>query len=163
MPATRPQTRKVADAIVSYLTALTYADTTHVYGLAQLEVIMDVVSRVSDGGAVAEVYGGADDSARHNFGGRIWDEQEWYILSMCSLETSALAANIYDVRDALVQPFQEHAKLGAQVDNLFHAQIKDKSGMFLQVVRNGQRVKAHMIQIMTRQEWVVPTPPGIIS
>lgn len=159
----KPTTKAIGNAIVSYLSALTYPDTTPVYKLVQLEVIMDVMNRISDGGAVCEIYGNADDSQRHNFGGRIWDEQEWYILSLCSLETSALASQIYDVRDALIVPFQTHAVLGSQVANLFHAQIKPNSGRFMQVLRNGQKCKAHLITLMTRSEWSVPIPPGVIS
>jgi hypothetical protein len=164
MPATlAPNTGAIGDAIVAYLAALTYPNTTKVYKDAQLELIFDVISQVSDGGAVVEVYGNADDSERRGSGGRIWDEQDWYILSMCSLETATLARKIYDVRDALVVPFQTHATLGGGIYNVFHAQFKPKSGRFGQVVRNGQNVKMHIITLTTRQEWVVTTPPGVVS
>lgn len=164
MPATlAPNTLAVGDALVAYLAALRYPDTTLVYKVAQMELIMDVVSQISDGGVVVEVYGNADDSERRGYGGRIRDEQDWYVLSMCSLETPTLARQIYKARDALVQPLQQHALLGGSVYNLFHAEIKPKSGRFWQVVRNGQNVKAHLITITTKQEWVVPIPPGVVS
>lgn len=164
MPVTlAPNTTAVGNALVSYLNSLLYPDTTQVYKVSQLEIIFDVVGQISDGGVVAEVYGSADDSERRGFGGRIWDEQEWIILSLCSLETAALAKQIYKARDALVVPIQTHATLGTAVTNLFHASIKPKSGRFGQVIRNGQTVKMHMITIITRQEWQVVTPPGVIS
>lgn len=163
MPNTfSPNTGAIGDAIVAYLAGLTYPDTTKVYKFAQLELIMDVVTQVSDGGAVVEVYGNADDSERRGFGGRIWDEQGWYILSMCSLETPALARKIYDVRDQIVLPFQTHSTLGGGIYNVFHAEFKAKSGRFWQVVRNGQNVKAHLIELTTRQEWQIQ-PPGVVS
>lgn len=163
MPATAaPQTRAIGNAIVSYLSTLTYPDTTQVYQLAQLEEIKDVINLVANGACV-EVYGHTDDSDRRGFGGRVWDEQEWFILSMCSIDTAALSAKIYDVRDALVQPFQIHAVLGAQVQNLFHAQFKPHSGQFMRIMRNGQFLRAHLITLVTRQEWQVPIPPGVTS
>lgn len=159
---TQPNTKAIGNAIVTYLTGLTYSDgITKVYQLAQLEEIKDVTDQVANG-ACAEVYGNMDKSERRGFGGRIWDYQSWYILSMVSLDTPALAATIYDVRDALVQPLQAHAQLGSQVLNLFHSQIKD-NGRFLKVMRNGQWLRAHLIELETRQEWTVPIPPGVIS
>src|SRR6266851_8839097 len=115
--ANAPNTKAIGNAIVSYLAALTKPDTTPVYILAQLEVIYDVIGKVSTAGAVCEVYGNAGDSERRGFGGRMWDEQEWYILSMCSRETATLASYIYDVRDFLIVPFQVHAQLGNIVSN----------------------------------------------
>lgn len=161
--ATAPATHAIGNAIVSYLTNLTYSDgITTVYQLAQLEEIKDVTDQVANG-ACGEVYGNLDGSERRGFGGRMWDSQTWYILSMVSLDTAASAATIYDVRDALVQPFQQHALLGTQVPNLFHAQLKENSGRFLKVLRNGQWLRGHLIELETRQEWQVPIPPGVIS
>lgn len=160
---TSPNTKAIGNAIVSYLTSLTYSDgITKVYNLAQLEEIKDVTDQVANGVCV-EVYGNEDKSERRGFGGRIWDTQTWYILSMVSLDTAASAATIYDVRDALVQPFQTHATLGAQVLNLFHAQLKEGSGRFLKVMRNGQWLRGYLVELETRQEWTVPIPPGVIS
>lgn len=161
--ATAPNTRAIGNAIVTYLAALVIPNTsTPVYKVAQLEAIFDVIGQVSDGGAVVEVYGDLDDSERRGFGGRVWDEQDWFILSLCSRETAALAAYIYDVRDYLVQPFQVHAQLGNVVSNLFHSQLKSKSGRFYPILRNGQKLKAHVIILTTRQEWGV-IPPGVVS
>jgi hypothetical protein len=161
--ALQPNTKAIGNAIVSYLAALTKPDTTAVYKVAQLEVIYDVITQVSNGGAVVEVYGNTDDSERRGFGGRIWDEQEWYILSLCSRETATLASYIYDVRDFLVVPFQVHATLGTSITNLFHAQFKPKSGRFMTAIRDGQILRAHLITLITRQEWGVPIPPGVLS
>lgn len=160
---TAPDTKAIGNAIVSYLTSLTYSDgITKVYQQASLEEIKDVIDLVANGACV-EVYGNQDGSERRGFGGRIWDSQTWYILSMVSLDTAASAATIYDVRDALVQPFQVHAALGAQVLNLFHAQFKEGSMRFLKVFRNGNWLRGHLAELETRQEWTVPIPPGVIS
>jgi hypothetical protein len=148
---------------VSYLASLTYPDTTKVYTLAQLESIKDTTDFIANGGVCVEVHGNNDDSERRGFGGRIWDEQSWIILSMCSMDTPDLAARIYDARDALVVPFQTHAELGGGIYNLFHAQFKPNSGRFLHVMRNGQFMRAHSIELITRQEWTVQIPPGVIS
>jgi hypothetical protein len=163
MPVTlAPNTRAIGDQIVSFLASLTYPGGALVYQVAQLEQIFDVLNQVTGGGVVVEVYGNLDSSERRGFGGRVWDTQDWYILSMCSVETGELAAQIYDVRDALVQPFQTHATLGTQVFNLFRAELKENSGRFGKVVRNGQEVKMHLITLTTMQEWQVP-PPGVIA
>lgn len=161
---TAPSTKAIGTAIVAYLAALTKPDTTAVYKIAQLELIYDILNTVSDGGAVAEVYGNLDDSERHGFGGagRMKDIQTWYILSMCSVETPALAAYIYDVRDYLVQPFQQHALLGsgATIPGVFHSQLKP-NGRFWRVRRNEQWFKAHLVELETRAEWAIPG--GVIS
>ncbi len=158
---TAPDTLAIGNAIESYLAALAYPNTSLVYTLAQLEAIKDVVDLVANGGACCEVYGDLDSSERRGFGGRIWDTQTWFILSMCALDTPQHAQQIYTVRDALVQPFQQHATLGSQVSNLFHAQLIDKSGKFYRVQRSGQWLRAHLVQLETRQEWQVPG--GVIS
>jgi hypothetical protein len=164
MPAaTAPQTLAIGNAIVSYLSSLIYPSTSLVYTLAQLESIKDVVDLVASGGACCEVYGDKDSSERRGFGGRIWDTQSWFILSLCAMDTPAHAQQIYNVRDALVQPFQTHATLGTIVSNLFHAQLIDKSGRFFRVQRSGQWLRAHVIELETRQEWYIPTPPGVTS
>ena len=161
---TGPSTKAIGNAIVAYLAALTKPDTTAVYKLAQLEYIFDVIGKVSDGGAVVEVYGNLDSSERHGFGaaGHIKDVQTWYILSMCSLDTAETAARIYDIRDALVQPFQAHAQLGNIVSNLFHSQLQDNM-RFGRIQRNGQFLRMHLAILETRQEWLVPSPPGVVA
>jgi hypothetical protein len=162
MPATTaPNTKAIGNAIVTFLAALTYPDTTAVYSYTQLETINDVATRVSDGGVIVEVCCSEDSSTRRG-GGRLWDIQKWLILSMCSLETPTLTTKIYDARDALVQPFQIHAQLSNVVSNLFHSQLSDNM-QFLRVPRNGQFFRGHLAILETRQEWVVPTPPGVIS
>lgn len=160
--STTPNTIAIGNAIVAYLAALTYPDTTPVYKLAQLEAIKNVVDLVATGGACVEVYGHEDDSQHHAYGGKIRDPQSWYILSICSLDTPQLAQQIYSVRDALVQPFQQHATLG-NAGNVFHSQIKPNSGQFFRIFRNGKWYRSHVIELLTIQEWVVPTPPGVIA
>lgn len=157
---TQPDTKAIGTAIVTYLTSLSYGSGT--VQLAQLEEIKDVTDLVANGACI-EVYGNVDGSERRGFGGRIWDSQTWFILSLVSLDTPAQAATIYDVRDAIVQAFQPHATLGAQVLNLFHAQFKDGSGRFIKVFRNGQWLRGHLIELETRAEWTVPIPPGVVS
>lgn len=156
MPATaNANTGAIGDAIVSFCASLVYPNTsTMVYTLAQLEAIKDVVDLTANGGICVEVYGDQDTSERRGFGGRIWDEQSWFIVSLCSLDTPALARKIYDVRDALVLPFQQHATLGTAVFNLFQAQLNPNM-KFFRVQRNGVWLRAHLAQLTTKQEWQI--------
>ena len=159
--ATAPNTLAIGNAIVSFLSTLTYADgVTLVYKLAQLEAIKEVSDLVANGGVCVEVYGDTDKSERRGFGGRVWDPQSWLILSLCSLDTPDLAKEIYNVRDALVQPFQQHAQLSNIVSNLFHSQLNENM-KFMRVLRNGQWLRGHLCTLETRQEWQVSG--GIIS
>jgi hypothetical protein len=161
MATANANTGAIGDQIVTFLASLTYPGTsTVVYDLAQLEAIKDVTDLVANGGICCEVYGDQDTSERRGFGGRIWDEQSWFILSLCSLDTPALARKIYDVRDAMVYPFQQHATLGTAVFNLFHAQLQPNM-KFFRVLRNGVWLRAHLAQLTTKQEWQVIG--GIIS
>lgn len=158
---TQPNTLAIGQAIVTYLTALTYPGTsTIVYSLAQLEAIKDVTDYVANGQICCEVYGDQDQSERRGFGGRIWDTQSWFILSICSLDTPSYAQQIYSVRDALVMPFQQHATLGAQVSNLFQSSLKP-NGRFFRVQRSGQWYRAFLCELETKQEWQVSG--GVIS
>lgn len=157
-----PNTHAIGTAIVGFLQNVKYPSTASVYSLAQLEEIKDITPYVQGTSACVEVYGNTDTSRRRGFGGRIWDEQTWFILSICSLDTPAQAAQIYDVRDALVQPFQAHAQLNNVVSNLFHSQLQDKM-RFLRIFRNGVFYRAHLAEMLTRQEWTVPIPPGVVS
>lgn len=152
-----PNTPAIGDAIVAYVQALTYPDTTAVYTHVQLEGIKDVTDYVGGSKACAEVYGNDDTSDRHAFNGVICDEQSWYILSLCSLDNPQSSRQIYAVRDALVFPFQQHATLG-DVGSVYDARIKSGSGKFLRVYRNGQEYRAHLIEITTKQLWQVPFP-----
>lgn len=165
MPATTtPNTRAIGNAVVGFLSALTYSTgglLVYAQNGVQLEEFKDITPFVQGNGVCAEVYGDLDTSERRGFGGRIWDTQKWFILSLCSLDTAAQAAQIYDVRDALVQPFQQHAQLNNIVSNLFHAQLSPNM-RFMRVLRNGVFYRAHLAELETRQEWVVP-PPGVIS
>ena len=163
MPATTsPNTKAIGNAIVGFLQALTYSSTAAVYTAVQLEEFKDLTTLVQGNGVCAEVYGNTDTSERRGFGGRIWDTQRWYILSICSLDTAAQSAQIYDVRDQLVQPFQQHAQLNNVVSNLFHSELQPNM-RFLRIVRNGVFYRAHLAELETRQEWTVPIPPGVIS
>lgn len=152
--ATGPNTLATGQAIVTYLTALVYPSTTTlVYTLAQLEQIKDVIDRVASGGACVEVYADMDSSAHKTFNGGIWDEQTWILLSMCSLNTPLLAEAIYNIRDALVQPFMQHYQLGNTIPGIFWSQLKPESGRFVRILRNGQYVQAHMIALDTKLQW----------
>lgn len=158
---TTPNTLGAGNAIVSFLTTLTLSDgVTLAYKLAQLEAIKDVTDQVAGGGVCVEVYGDTDISERRGFGGRIYDHQSWFILSLCSEDKPTLAKQIYTVRDALVQPFQQHAQLGNVDLSLFKAKLKDTM-KFMRVLRNGQWLRAHLAELETWSEWVVPG--GIIS
>jgi len=165
LPApTQRQTKALGQAIANYGAALVIPNTsTAVYRVAQLELINDVLGQVSDGGAVLEVYGNLDGEERHGFGGagRMRAIQTWYLLSMCSLETPALASYIYDVSDYLMVPFETHVQLGNPTTGIYQAQLKPGSGRFYRVQRNGVWLKAHLCEIETRQEWAIPG--GVLS
>lgn len=158
-----PDTLSVAQAIVSFAQTLTYPNSSSVYTFVSLGEIKDVTNYVANGGATLEVYGNLDNSQHKGFGGKVYDEQSWFLLSLVSLDNSQVAEQqIYAIRDALVYPFQEHATLG-DVGSVYHSQIKSGSGRFMRVPRNGVYYRAHLIEILTRQEWYVITPPGVIS
>lgn len=160
-----PNTLAIANAIAGFCTPLTYADgVTKVYSLVQLGEIKDVTDRVAASeSACLEIYANKDNSQHFTFGGKIRDEQTWFLLSLVSLDNSTNAEQlIYQVRDALIIPFQVHATLG-NAGSVYHSQIQPHSGKFLKIMRNGQWLRAHMIEIQTWQEWFVPTPPGVIS
>ncbi len=154
MPApTIRSTKALGQAIANYGAALVIPNTsTAVYRVAQLELINDVLSQINDGGAVLEVYGNLDGEERHGFGGagRMRAVQTWYLLSMCSLETPALASYIYDVSDYLMVPFETHVVLGNPTTGIYQAQLKPNSGRFYRVQRNGVWLKAHLCEIETR-------------
>jgi len=166
MPFTlnHPQTKAVTAAILSFLQTTNFIGTsTPVYSLAQKGEIKDVIDSTAGGTVCCEVYMNTDGSERHDFGGMIWDEQTWFVLSLCSLDNAQTAEDlIADVRDALVVQFQPHATL-SDAGNVFHAQIKPGSMRFVKIFRNGQWLRGHLAELMTRQSWQVPIPPGIIA
>lgn len=161
---TAPNTPAVAQAIVAFGQALTYSTSgLLVYTAVSSGETKDLTNAVAGSNACLEVYANLDDSQRHGFGGKIWDEQTWFLLSLVNLDNAEAAELlIYQVRDALVQPFQTHATL-ENAGSVFHAQIKSGSGRFLKALRNGQWLRGHLMEILVRQEWFVPTPPGVIA
>src|SRR5947207_15761181 len=105
-----PNTPAISDALVAYGQALTFSGGGLVYTRVQAGEIKDLIDLVTGGGACLEIYANLDDSQRHAFGGRIWDEQTWFLLSIVSLDNAATAERlIYQVRDPRVQPFQDQA------------------------------------------------------
>ena len=159
--ATNANTLAIGQEIATYMSALVYPGTsTVVYTLAQLEAIKDVIDLTTNGGVCCEVYGDGDTSERRGFGGRIWDTQTWFILSLCALDTPAHAQQIYTVRDALVYPFQQHATLGGSISNLFQVQLKANM-KFFRVLRSGQWLRAHVCELETKQEWAIVG--GVVS
>lgn len=159
--ATNRNTLAVGQAIVSYMSALVYPNTsTTVFTLAQLEAIKDIVDLTANGGVCCEVYGDLDTDERRGFGGRMRTTQTWFILCLCPLDTAAHAQQIYPVSDAVVYPFQQHATLGAQVFNLFQSQLKS-NGKFFRVQRSGQWLRTYLAELETKQEWAIQG--GVIS
>lgn len=157
-------TLTVGQAIVGYMQALTYSGSgSQVYKVVTLGEQKDVTDNVANGAASLEVYANLDDSQHFAFNGKIRDTQSWFLLSLVNMDDAQAAeALIYQVRDALVVPFQEHATLG-NAGTVFNSQLKPNSGKFLKVFRNGQWLRAHLIEIQTKSEWNVSTPPGVIS
>lgn len=161
--ASQPNTPAVANAIVSYAQALTYPSSAAVYKTVQLGEIKDIIDQTANGATCLEIYANHDDSQHKAFGGKIYDEQTWFLLSLVSLDNAQNAETlIYQVRDALVVPLQTHATLG-NAGSVYHSQIKEGGSHFLKVFRNGQWFRAHLLELLTRQEWFVPTPPGVIA
>lgn len=158
-----PNTLSVAQAIMGFGQALAYTNGSLVYSQVSLGETKDITSYLVNSGAVLEVYGNLDNSQHKAFGGKVTDEQTWYLLSLVSLDDAQAAEEqIYAIRDALVVPFQTHATLGG-VGSVYHAQIRSGGGRFGKIVRNQQWVRSHLIEVLTRQEWFVETPPGVIS
>lgn len=163
--STNPDTLAVANAIVGFCSGLVFLNTsTALYTTVQLGEIKDVTDKTTGASAAClEVHANKDDSQHFTFGGKLRDEQTWFLLSLVNLDNAQTAEQlIYQVRDALIVPFQVHATLG-NAGSVYHSQIMPKSGRFLKIFRNGQWFRAHMIEIQTWQEWNVPTPPGVIS
>lgn len=159
---TAPSTLAIGQAIVAYGAALTYSGGARVYKASQLGAIKDVIDLVVGGNACLEVYANLDDSQRKEFGGHIKDQQSWFLMSLVSMDDAQAAeVLIYSVRDALVQPLQQHATLG-NAGSVFHSQIKPGSGKFVRAFRNGTELRGHIIEIATVSEWVIPFP-GVIS
>lgn len=160
MPTT-PNTLAIGQQIVALLAALTQSDNvTPLYTLVQLEAIKDVIDLTAAGGVCCEVYGNDDTSDRRRFGGIIYDIQSWFILSLCSLDSPALAQQIYTVRDGLVQPFQQHAQLAGVPSNVWFNEL-DTNMRFGRVYRNGTWLRSHLATLTTKQQWQVQG--GIIS
>jgi hypothetical protein len=158
---TAPNTLAIGQQIVSFLQALKQGDgVTPLYSLVQLEAIKDVVDLTSNGGVCCEVYGSKDTSDRRRFGGVIYDPQEWFILSLCSLDSPALAQQIYTVRDGMVQPFQQHAQLNSTPANVWFNELNPQME-FGRIYRNGTWLRSHLATLTTKQQWQVQG--GIIS
>lgn len=166
MPGTTaPNTLAIANAIVGFCQVVTYPSTsTVVYKTVQLGEIKDITDQVTGSSdACLEIYCNKDNSQHFTFNGKLRDEQTWILLSLVNIDNSQNAEQlIYQVRDALIVPFQVHATLG-NAGSVYHSQIQPHSGKFMKILRNGQWLRAHMIEIQTWQEWFVPTPPGVTS
>jgi hypothetical protein len=159
MPNT-PSTLAVGQQIVSMLQALTNPDTTPVYTNVSLEATKDITDFTVNGGVCCEVYGDTDTSDRRRFGGVIYDVQTWFILSICALDTPQHAQQIYNARDALVVPMQQHAQLGGVPNNVWFSELQPNM-KFFRIQRSGQWYRAHLAQLETRQQWNVSG--GVIS
>lgn len=160
-----PNTPAIANAIVAYMQALTYPNSsTLVYTAVQLGQFKDLTDLIAvSGTACLEVYGNQDDSQHKGFGGKVTDNQSWYLLSLVNLDDAAAAETlILQVRDALVGPIQTHATLG-NAGSVYHSQVKLGSGRFMKIPRNNVFYRAHVLEVYTKSEWAVITPPGVIS
>lgn len=152
-----PNTLAVAQAIVTFASALTI-NAQPVYTKVQLGEIKDVIDLVANGGACLEIYGNADDSQHTAFGGGIWDEQSFDLLSLCSLDDAQAAEElIYACRDALIVPIQQHYALG-NAGNAFFSRLRP-GGKFLYVDRNGQWLRGHLIEVFVQSQWNTTVSP----
>lgn len=159
--ANAPNTPAIMQAIQTYMQNITYG-TSQQFSLVQIEEIKDVTNLVANGGSCLEIYGSTDDSQHFTFNGKVTDEQTFVLLALVSKDKPTYAQQIYQIRDALVVPFQTHATLG-NAGTVYRSQIKSGSGVYLDIRRNQQWLRGYRIHILTRQEWVVQTPPGVIS
>lgn len=151
-----PNTDAVAQAIAGYMRTLTYSNSAPVYKLTQVGEIKDITDQITGGAACLEIYGGADDSQPLAFGGTRRDDQSFYLLSMVSLDDAEAAETlIYAVRDALVVPLSQHIRLGDTSGVIFMSGFKPNSGRFLDVPRNGQYLRAHVIEVLASSQWQV--------
>jgi hypothetical protein len=153
---TAPDTLAVAQAIAGYMEALTYTGGAPVYKMVQVGEIKDVTDQVVNGAACLEIYGGSDDSQPLAFGGPRQDPQSFFLLSMVSLDDAQSAeASIFAVRDALVVPLSTHIRLGDTTGVIILSGFKPHSGKFLDVPRNGQYLRAHVIELLVTSQWQV--------
>ena len=156
--ATTPNTLAVAQALVAFASALTISSVP-VYTKVQLGEIKDVIDLVANGGACLEIYGNADDSQHTAFSGGIWDEQSFDLLSLVSLDNAQSAEElIYACRDALVVPIQQRYQLGP-AGNVFFSRLKAGGGRFFYVDRNGQWLRAHLIEVFVSSQWQTTVSP----
>ncbi len=156
-----PNTPAIMTAIQVFMQAITWGNNQR-FTLVQVEEIKDVTNLVATGGACLEIYGTSDDSQHFTFGGKIRDDQSFLLMALVSKDTVAYAQQIYAIRDSLVVPFQTHATLN-NAGTVFHSQVKPGSGAYIDVRRNQQWLRGYRVQISTKQEWNVITPPGVIS
>lgn len=159
--ANTPNTPAIMTAIQGYMQSITWGSGSQ-FSLVQIEEIKDITTRVANGGACLEIYGAMDDSQHFTFGGKVKDQQSFMLLALTSKDKLEYAQQIYAIRDALIYPFQLHATLG-NAGTVFHSQIKPGTGIYLDIKRNQQWLRGYRVQLMTIQEWNVPTPPGVIS
>lgn len=158
--ATQPSSKATGQAIVTFLQNLNYPSTsTPVYQMVQLEAIKDVLAITSGGGVCAEVYGYVGSSDHKAFGGVMWKEQTWHVLSLCSLDTPLLAQQIYDVSDTVEALIGSRFELGGSIDGLFQASFVANSGRHTRIQRNGQYVRAYLVEVLTRQQYQVTLNP----
>jgi hypothetical protein len=159
-----PSTLAIANAIVAFAQAITYSGGGLVYSNVSLGETKDLVNSISaSGSACLEVYGNLDNSQHKSFGGKITDEQTWFLLSIVNLDNALIAEQtIYNVRDALIVPFQTHATL-SNAGSVYHVQIKPGGGKFFKIFRNRVWSKSHVIEVLSRSEWYVTTPPGVTA
>ena len=159
-----PNTPAIGNALVAYFQALTYSNNLPVYTAVTLGQFKDLTSLIAASGtACLEVYANQDDSQHKGFGGKVTDNQSWYLLSLVNLNNAAAAETlIMQVRDAIVIPLQTHATLG-NAGSVYHSQVKLGSGRFVKIPRNSVYYRAHILEVYTKQEWAVITPPGVVS
>jgi hypothetical protein len=158
--ATAPSSKATGQAIVTFLQGLTYPNTSiPIYQVVQLEQIKDVIAIVGGGGVCGEVYGYTGSSDHKAFGGTMWKEQSWHILSLCSLDSPTLAQTIYDVSDAFEALLGSRFELGATIDGLFYSAFVAGSGRHTRIQRNGQYVRAYLVEAITRQQYQVTLNP----
>jgi hypothetical protein len=172
---TTPDTVGTLDAIVSFLTALTYSDGVTLVYTPLIDALNNPVPPVQEGrfrdigtylpdnstNTICEVWPADDDNELYGFGGPTRDTQTFLIMSLVSM-TSAKGSvrQIVGVRDALIPFFREHVTLQA-TGNITTARFKKGSGKWTPVAIGGKTYLGYGFGLEVISDWTAPL--GILA
>lgn len=170
-----PDTVGTLDAIVAFLTSLTYSDGVTLVYTPLIDALNNPVAPVQEGrfrdigtylpdnstNTIAEVWPADDDNAPHGFGGPTRDTQTFLIMSIVSMTGEKNAVRqIVGVRDALIPFFREHVTLEA-TGNITTARFKKGSGKWTPVYRGGKEYIGYGFELEVISDWSLAT--GVLA